>query len=121
MFDSVGKSRKQDPVRRVTSLLLSLLLNGGFVGALWYIGSKVVDQIKDEVPVEVTFFDQAPPPPPPPPPAAAAPKPKIDRPKPPDAEPDPVPLPDEIPEPPPEDDAGDTPPPQPDLSKPPSD
>lgn len=102
MFDSVGKSRKQDPVRAASSMLLSLLMNGGFIGGLWYLGSKVVEEVQKEEAVEVTFFDQAPPPPPPPPPPSSAPKPKNPKPKAPDTEPEPVPLPEEIPEPPPE-------------------
>jgi hypothetical protein len=70
MFDTVGKSRKQDRSRQLSSVFLSLLVNASFLGGLVYLGGQIVEEVTDEEPVEVTFFDEAPPPPPPPPPPA---------------------------------------------------
>ena len=54
--------------------MLSLAINGGFVGGLILAGATVAEEVIDEAPVEVAFFDLAPPPPPPPPPAGGGPK-----------------------------------------------
>jgi len=83
-------------------MVVSLLMNGGFIGFLVWAGAHVAEEVLEEEPVEVTFFDAAPPPPPPPPPPAGGSKPKTEKKKKtPDVEPDPVevePIPEELPE-----------------------
>jgi hypothetical protein len=80
MFDTIGKDRHHESVqRRAGSLVLSLLVNGGFIGALIIAGRQVVQEVAEELPAEVTFFDAAPPPPPPPPPAGGGEKPKEEK------------------------------------------
>ncbi len=71
MFETVGKNRKQDRSRQLSSIFLSFLVNTSFLGGLAYLGGQIVEEVMDEAPVEVTFFDEAPPPPPPPPPPPA--------------------------------------------------
>ena len=66
MFDAVGRRRKIRKQREAGSILVSLLVNGGILGAIFYTGMNVAqDVIDDDEPIEVTFFDAAPPPPPP--------------------------------------------------------
>ncbi len=107
MFDAVGRRRGLRKQREAGSVLASLLVNGALLGAILYAGTNVADQILDEdEPVEVTYFDEAPPPPPPPPPppASSTPKTKKEKPKEPEPEPEMVEpeiveeLPEELPE-----------------------
>ncbi|MGB0640194.1 MAG: hypothetical protein ACPGTU_12715, partial [Myxococcota bacterium] len=69
MFDTVGRDRKQDRRQQAGSFLISLAINGGMIGGLIWAGATVAEEVVDDLPIEVTFFDAAPPPPPPPPPA----------------------------------------------------
>ena len=66
MFETVGQSSKTDKKQQAGSFLLSLAINGGFVGGLILAGATVAEEVIEEAPVEVAFFDLAPPPPPPP-------------------------------------------------------
>ena len=67
MFESVGRTKKQDRRQQAGSFLLSLAVNGGFIGGLILAGATVAEEVVEDLPVEVHFFDAAPPPPPPPP------------------------------------------------------
>ena len=67
MFDTVGRDRKQDRRQQAGSFLISLAINGGMIGGLIWAGATVAEEVVDDLPIEVTFFDAAPPPPPPPP------------------------------------------------------
>jgi protein TonB len=110
MFDTIGREREQDRGRQAKSIFVSILVNGGFLGGLIWAGSSVADEVLDDLPIEVTFFDAAPPPPPPPPPPAGGKKakkktekkpeekPEEPEPDPVEVEPDPVELPEEEPE-----------------------
>lgn len=103
MFESVGRSKKQDRRQQAGSLLLSLAINGGFIGALVWAGATVAEEVIEDLPVEVHFYDAAPPPPPPPPPAGGGQKKKEKKPDEPketpkEVEPEPTDLPEEIPE-----------------------
>jgi protein TonB len=105
LFDTVGKSRKRPVGQELASWALSLSMWGGALGGMIVAGRQVAEQIIEEEPVEVVFFDGAPPPPPPPPPAGGGSKPKTEKPKDPDPEPqepDPEPQPDPEPTPEPE-------------------
>ena len=64
MFDQVGKNDSETTKRQLSSLLASLAINGAVLGFLVYLGNQVVSEDIEDVPVEVTFFDAAPPPPP---------------------------------------------------------
>ena len=68
MFEGVGENRSQGKGRQAGAMIASLLFNGGIIGILIYFGNQVVEEVQEEIPVEVTFFNAAPPPPPPPPP-----------------------------------------------------
>jgi periplasmic protein TonB len=68
MFDNVGKGNAETTKRQVTSLFASIIINGGILALLVYLGNQVINENPEDLPVEVTFFDAAPPPPPPPPP-----------------------------------------------------
>ena len=65
MFESVGRSNTADRKQQAGSFLLSLAINGAFIGGLIWAGATVAEEVVDDLPVEVTFFDSAPPPPPP--------------------------------------------------------
>ena len=94
MFDTVGQNRKQNRAQQAGSMLASLAINGGFVILVLVLGSRAVEKAVEDKPVEVAFFDAAPPPPPPPPPPAGSSKPKT---KPKDPEPEHEPDPEVLP------------------------
>ncbi len=87
MFDDVGRGRRVRTQREAGSVLLSLAINGTFVGALAFASFEVAEEVlEDDGPVEVSFFEEAPPeepeeevappPPPPPPPPPSTPEPE---------------------------------------------
>ena len=56
MFEGVGENRSQGRGRQAGAMLASVLLNGGVIGLLIYFGNQVVEEVQNEIPVEVTFF-----------------------------------------------------------------
>ena len=91
MFESVGKDTTGGAKRQLSSMLLSLGINGGVLGTLIYLGAQTVDEINlDDLPVEVTFFEAAPPPPPPPPPPGGSKPKQTKKVEPKEPDPDPV-------------------------------
>jgi protein TonB len=109
MFETVGKEDKRPLREQLTAMGFSIGMWSSLIGALVVAGREVAQVVEDEKPVEVTFYDAAPPPPPPPPPAGGGSKPKTEKkPKDPDpepVEPDPDPTPDPEPTPAPEPEA----------------
>jgi protein TonB len=99
MFDDVGRGRRVRAQREFSAVLLSFLVNGSLVAAVAWGGSQVAEEVLDEAPVEVSFFEEAPPeepevappapPPPPPPPPAAKPEPEEEEDDAEEVEPDP--------------------------------
>ena len=81
MFDNVGKGNGEATKRQASSLLASLLINGGIIVGLVLLGQEVIEENLDDLPVEITLFESAPPPPPPPPPPAGGSKKKKTKPK----------------------------------------
>ena len=82
MFDNVGKGNSETTKRQAGSLLASILVNGGLLLGLAWLGSEVVEETLEDEPVEITLFESAPPPPPPPPPPpGGGKKPKKTKPK----------------------------------------
>ncbi|MDP2311228.1 MAG: hypothetical protein Q8P18_34730 [Pseudomonadota bacterium] len=60
MFDSVGRATSRSPRRRVGALLLSLVFNGGAVGALTWLGGRAIEEVKEveavlERPIELVL------------------------------------------------------------------
>ena len=49
MFESVGRTKKQDRRQQFGSLLLSLAVNGGFIGGLIWAGATVAEEVVDRV------------------------------------------------------------------------
>lgn len=45
MFDSVGRATSRSPRRRLGALLLSLVFNGGALGALSWLGARAVEEV----------------------------------------------------------------------------
>ncbi|MEC7983529.1 MAG: energy transducer TonB [Myxococcota bacterium] len=68
MFEGTVRDTEGENKRQALSMFLSISLIGGTLLALTLVGTGVAEQLLEEEPVEVTFFNAAPPPPPPPPP-----------------------------------------------------
>ena len=79
MFEGVGENNNKGTKRKAGAIMASVFLNGSVIIGLIYVGQQVSEEIQDEIPVEVTFFDAAPPPPPPPPPPPGGKKKKKDK------------------------------------------
>ena len=49
MFESVGRTKKQDRRQQAGSLLLSLAVNGSFIGGLIWAGATVAEEVVEDL------------------------------------------------------------------------